>query len=246
MKFEASPSNRRNIPDELNLKKKNITYGRIEVLKYPISRILENLSEQIKSGKFNVIIGDDASGRIPTLIIRKTLELIYRKINKKVPKTLFLAGAGQPGFATPEGYEKKRKLVDEYIGAQKFNNSDHVLIVTDTINTGNSLMPLTEALEAKSVSYDIATIATAGSVSQSALIRKLGVAPVVGVDVAPAIYGMHMYGGVVKDSEELHARRLHHDSKDMEIIALARKDVDLLADELADEFIAKEFPGPNK
>jgi len=56
--------------------------------------ILEQARESIDKGEYNILIGDDASGRVPTLIFRRVLQDVYKEKGYDAPKTLFFAPRG--------------------------------------------------------------------------------------------------------------------------------------------------------
>ena len=66
----------------------------IDRLEKPMRVILEKIIGNIERGGYNLIIGADASGRIPTLAFSKLINHVYQKFGYQLPKTIFLAGAG--------------------------------------------------------------------------------------------------------------------------------------------------------
>lgn len=69
----------------------NPEIGRLEI---PTTIILEKILGNIEKGEYNLIIGADASGRIPTLVFKKFIDYVYQKLGYPLAKTIFLAGAG--------------------------------------------------------------------------------------------------------------------------------------------------------
>ncbi|MBI5420722.1 MAG: hypothetical protein HZA35_00180 [Parcubacteria group bacterium] len=55
----------------------HIHYKEIVELEEPIQRLLDQLRPHLEKNEYRLIIGDDASGRIPTLIMRKVMDTIY-------------------------------------------------------------------------------------------------------------------------------------------------------------------------
>ena len=62
-------------------------------LEEPIKRILKDILPNIERGDYQLIVGDDASGRIPTLIIDRFIKKVYKKMGFDTPQTIFFAGS---------------------------------------------------------------------------------------------------------------------------------------------------------
>lgn len=65
---------------------------KIENLEYPIRDILEKMLPNIERGEYDLIIGIDASGRIPTIIMEKFIKHVYSKNRISLPDIRFMAG----------------------------------------------------------------------------------------------------------------------------------------------------------
>jgi len=59
--------------------------------------LINKLFFDIKNHKYNILIGDDVSGRIKTLIIGGLMKLIYLQDKTKPLDILFLAGSRMSG-----------------------------------------------------------------------------------------------------------------------------------------------------
>ena len=66
----------------------------IDRLEKPMEVILEKILPDIENGRYDLIIGIDASGRLPTLATNKFIKYIYQEKGYELPKTIFMAGAG--------------------------------------------------------------------------------------------------------------------------------------------------------
>jgi len=183
----------------------------IDSLERPIASILDDLSPAIERGEYSVIIGDDASGRIPTLIINDVLRSLYEDTNIPPPLVRFIAGSRH---AVDTARTTKERSVSDQVerilrDAQKSRADGAVLIVTDTISSGQSLLPLTMALRDIGVEADIASIGLdyANVEGQKdAMQQKLNVRNLVyGVEGTPPIYANNHLGGVTKNAEDLFA-----------------------------------------
>src|SRR3989338_11083514 len=128
-----------------------IKHSEIEELREPMMHMLEQMRERIDRGEYNLIIGDDASGRIPTWVFYNFLKKVYVRNNLPPPSVRYFAGSRN---AMGKVAEKKTEEIANHIArfVEKEKQKDNkgrqqkALIVTDTIATGNSLVPIAEAL----------------------------------------------------------------------------------------------------
>ena len=81
---------------------KNSEIGRLEK---PAKVILEKILGNIERGEYDLIIGADASGRVPTLVFKKFIDYVYKKLGYQTAKTIFLAGAGMGLKTASEKYK---------------------------------------------------------------------------------------------------------------------------------------------
>lgn len=124
--------------------KKEIRHTRIAQLEKPMTKILEQMAGNIERGEYDLIIGIDASGRIPTLIIKKFSDNIYSKKGYSSPVIRFIAGR-----VNKRNAEAK---------IQEWNPQKRVLIVEDTLITGSSIKFLCQVLRENHILFDIVTI----------------------------------------------------------------------------------------
>ena len=154
----------------------NIENKEIEYLEEPIFIILEKLRESIENGDYGTIIGDDASGRIPALIIGKFLNSYNAKHGLGKVETLFLAGSGSKPKREVAHFIKGDDI-KSYLETRDLEKD--VLIVTDTISSGNSLKPLTLALKRMGKKYDIASVGNQ-VMNENSIGEYLGTKPIYG------------------------------------------------------------------
>ncbi len=184
-------------------------YSEIEELKEPLLRILELISEDVEKGAYSLIIGDDTSGRIPTLALGRVIKNIYELENHTQPEIRFLAGS-----RTLDGERKdeKKEKIEEYLSSvkrgieqKKEKSFSKVLVVTDTIATGHSLDPLVEVLNAMKIDYDVVTVgaflARYNQIQEIA--DRWGRGFVLGSEDVPTIYLNKRLSGVRKYEEDL-------------------------------------------
>ncbi len=145
----------------LNLKQEEINQinARLDTIKNieithlfkPISKILEKgIEQKIENHEYDLLIGEDASGRIPALVFDQIFKKVYGEEN---PKLLFMAGARYK-----YGNSKISREFTEYV---KMNASGKkkALIVTDFVETGGSISAICNALKNNDIEYDIASCA---------------------------------------------------------------------------------------
>lgn len=209
-------------------------HSEIAELERPIQVVLKEMLKNIERGDYDLIIGIDSSGRVPTLIIKQFLDYVYSKKSFNLPDARFIAGNVSKETA-------KKKI-------QEWNPRKKVLIVEDTIATGDSIKFLCQALRENNVSFDVATVGTTGVYSDTSEIKeelkeKLGIKNIYfGVVGSPNIYGRQDLSGVVKEgrgepfAEPYKKVEEHSDSSNdiQESINEARADADIVVNNLID------------
>jgi len=176
---------------------------------------VSEMKDKISRGDYKCLIGDDASGRLSTLLWRDFLNRINSENDGEPVDTYFLAGSR---FIDFEERQEKIKDLTEYLKSLNLeskleNKNDTVLITTDTIQTGQSLVPLTQALGNLGIKYEIMTNVLFEETPQYMLEANLGCKIHYGElrnnDIAPKTYGDMTISGVTKDSKDLFARRIN-------------------------------------
>jgi hypothetical protein len=220
----------------------------------PLKNLLTQLRERIEKVGYQLVIGDDASGRIPALIVHKTLESICEQKGLFKPEILFFAGSrGLKEKRMYQELEAKQAHIAELFRYSNPKILRRALIVTDAIQTGDSLLPLVNGLNANGIDYDIASI-TLGSEGKrnfkpdkavARLSKKLGGDLFYAkVSAFPAVFDRKDLSGVQKDPREVFSFPVTADSEDsieqekvrriQEKINSARKDSKILARKLLD------------
>lgn len=192
----------------------NITNG----MENPIKKILSQLKPHIDSGEYKVIIGEDASGRIPAFAMHKILSAIYQANGFSPPQTRFVAGSRDNTWLK-DIFQKKKSNLREYIEELRSflgvdDTEGRMLIVTEYIQTGRSLQLLVDLLNEAGIKYDIATFGIERGGVHEELEEKWGAQIVSGSNQNPLLNGLHRYGGVVKDNPNIHARKLRDGDKE--------------------------------
>jgi hypothetical protein len=203
--------------------------------------VVNQSREKILLHDYSFVIGDDASGRLPVLLFSRLLANIYEKDGVKKPETRFLAGSRD---LVGQEAEDKRKMIEDYLREQVLPEvaarKGKVLIVTDTIYSGKSLMPLVNALTSLQIPCEVVTLQfVPGYASKSTMEANLGARIYAGEDNDddPHIYGRSDLSGVHKEAGSLHAESNAHlpkeDGKyDTKVLAEARQRTAGIADKL--------------
>lgn len=211
-------------------------------LEKPIQVLLEKIIGSIERGDYELIIGADASGRVPAIIFSKFINRVYQKKGYQSPKTIFLAGAGmslknkqEPDFVT-----YKKGMASKYI--EQFNHK-RVLIVEDTIVKGSSIHFLGEILKEKGIPFDVVSVSSYNTAEELEEARSyLGADGLyVGTERSSGIYGSRHLSGVIKEREQVFSRpyKEQFDTEKeklniQENINQTRKDANIVADNLVD------------
>lgn len=174
---------------------------RIFELKEPFRIILRELAEDINSGKIQTLIGDDASGRIPTLILRNCIAEIYSENNMPAPRTFFINGPGGGSELNDEQREKRVGDIAQHF-KQKMPNLDpdkKILLITEAISSGGSISLTLDACKQLGVPVEIVSVGIEGDNGKGYLEKMLGVKVYSGMGGTPLIYDSPAFAGVYKE-----------------------------------------------
>jgi hypothetical protein len=117
-----------------------------------LARLVLELKERGLS--YDTIISDDASGRLPSLLLRKIINYANERLGKAPVKTIFITGVRK----VPDSYRtlvinEKAKFI-----AKEALSFGRALLVTEYIGTGRSIRVLIDLLEKEDVIFDIAAV----------------------------------------------------------------------------------------
>ncbi len=135
--------------------------------------LIEKLYSEIKEHKYDIVIGDDTSGRIPALAVGGLMKLIYKKDKVKEPNLLFLAGHKE--FDEYEGYdeyvmnkqlvlqkkkwiEKLKKYIDELRENNILKEDSHILLVTDYMARGVTVGNFASFFKKNNIKISVASL----------------------------------------------------------------------------------------
>jgi hypothetical protein len=111
-------------------------------LHYPFNRncVVEAFEHLVKElgpviHKYNTIVGDDVSGRLPTLVIAELTRKKRIQLGLLPPQVFFLnAGSNIKNSTSINGLPKVRDLIEKYADENR-----KILIVTEYVCTGDSI-----------------------------------------------------------------------------------------------------------
>lgn len=140
----------------------------LESAKGAFVNLCAEMKAEIESGKYDILVGDDAGGRIPTLLLWEVMKLVAPE--HKV-KTLFVAAGRSPDdkensyISAPNGLNTGRSREDDNWDSQRaylkrgISDSKHISLVTQIMVDGRTMLLLTKALKEVGVSnIDIAAL----------------------------------------------------------------------------------------
>jgi len=153
---EQIPTNKPNLEKS---DEREVVFKEVAELELPIKIIIEKIRPRIENGEYGLIIGDDASGRIPTLILGNFIQKISEERGMEKPNIIFIPGKLRSRIF---GRDNDRKEFEEYVGKFGATKEKRVLLVTDTILSGGSLEILVKLLKRSGYICDIATIGIEG------------------------------------------------------------------------------------
>lgn len=112
------------------------------------------------AGEYSLLVGDDISGRIPTLILRKVINSVYRGISLLSIRTIFVKASGYSGGRVSTKIDERNKnTIEGALAAQKHTKA---LIMTDTISSGSHVQEIGYSLAQRGLGFDIVTVSFRG------------------------------------------------------------------------------------
>lgn len=126
--------------------------------------LIKNLYSEIKEHKYDVIIGEDTSGRIPALVIGGLMKLVYREDNVKEPNLLFLAGyKNEPkteilGFQSRKWFNKLKRYINELKKINIIKDDSNVLLVTEYMASGDTVESIASFFLQNDINISVASL----------------------------------------------------------------------------------------
>ncbi len=127
-------------------------YNHVEIaeIEPAVISLVEKLKEKLENKTFDLLISDDIGGRIPTLILRK----LIKKLDPENPiRTYFVSAGGTIQGTDKINQEKFEKYLEEVT-----KDSKNLLIVTQFVDLGRTIVKFAKKLNELGKEYDMATV----------------------------------------------------------------------------------------
>lgn len=222
---------------------KNIADELVSEVEYPFNdqRVIEVMGNLVASLEdrlplYETLLSDDASGRLITLFLRRIINKMRKEENEKNAKISFLAS----GRYYDDAVDRE---VKKFVAKNK-KNFGKTLLVTELIDSGNSIDKLVKILEEEGVDFDIAALSVIlPQTSYKERIKKrLFVGEWGGSSAGSIIYYTPEATGVIKNKSrdgDVTAHPIKYESKNLDAdvpksVRRAREDVKKIADRVYD------------
>ncbi|MGC8461961.1 MAG: hypothetical protein ACP5OR_09035 [Candidatus Dormibacteria bacterium] len=130
----------------------------IQHIRPGIDRLLRKLRPEIELDSYAGIIGDDTSGRIPTLMIRAAINAHRSEHGKGKLPVVFIQGASDD-----EQWDKLRVAFAKRLHLlQPLDREKKLLVVTEGVTTGAAIARLGRLLSSQGFKFDVAVLDGAG------------------------------------------------------------------------------------
>jgi len=187
-----------------------------------LARLVLELKDKLTD--YDVIVSDDASGRLPSLFFRKIINRQKKKNGQKGIKIFFAAG----------GKHKSEEIMDG-LGEFFVKNREQlgrVLLVTEHIDSGRSVSRLIDILQEAGVNFDLAAVSLSDDADsyndQQQLYQHLRYG---GVNNGGLYFYNHHGRGITKVYDKIHPVKTSYTPQKK--INDSRNNIDYLADQLA-------------
>lgn len=228
----------------------DLLWEEMHEMREPLKNLARQLRERINEGKFDLIIGDDASGRLPALVLGEFITKVYDKHGRPHPKRMFFAGAGskQVSPLTDEQMVVKEDQLVDFLAEHEPGKS--ALVVTELIKSAKGLKPLINALERNNIDCEMASLLvdvkdvrtekkSDGDVKKTSKSVPVHFGRIIRDGSLPSIYRAEI-SGVYKNPKDLFAKpikNIYNSPEGIQILVNeTRRDVEILAQELFEWF----------
>lgn len=200
-----------------------------------LARLVIKLERDLPS--YDTILSDDTGGRLPSLFLRKIIDRVRSKNKLELVKTYFLA-TGRHGLI------KKDEAVKNFLASKK-KEIGKALVVTEYIESGDSIVKIMKLLEELGINFDVACVSA--KYGEEGYIYKLEQAGIFkriryGKTTTISKTGMEFYDrkwidGVKKAIGSLSPHPEVASLYDRDELIQARKDINFLVDEFINKLL---------
>lgn len=193
----------------------------ISNLSEPVVRMISGqLSEKLKKGEYQLIIGEDASGRIPALIFFQIAKRYAQDFEQETPKLIFLAGSRKHADKKEKQARTEKELKSKFSKmGKKVEDINRAIIVTEHVYSGHSPRAIIWALQNLEIGVDLATLSRDGAKPVSETIETLGVDNLYFGEQATsnwrAIFGNERLSGVYKQPENIYSQKSSQTNREL-------------------------------
>ncbi|MDO8618313.1 MAG: hypothetical protein Q7R49_00025 [Candidatus Daviesbacteria bacterium] len=125
----------------------------IPTIEQPLRILVGQLKNNFENGTYALLIGDDTSGRVPTLIMKNVSDVVTQKRGLPTLPTVFVQ-AGR--YLNDEQVQKQ--IEDLRVRYGSTTQDKKALLITDYIRSGKTLKRLTELFSDNNMGFDVATL----------------------------------------------------------------------------------------
>ncbi len=225
-----------NLPNNKNPNTTEYHTSVIKKIEKAMTDMVLSLRERIDSGEYSLIISDETSARIPTLILRKIINERNKENNKdKTDKE----NETKTSFLTFRSNHSEDLLTEELFRDNKNEKPKRVLVVTEFVQSGKGLSTIAKKLKEYNIDFDFAImrIALGEDYVKKNNEEIKDVDFFVGEDypLPPAVWQTEYLTGVTKKNNEVHSKLLEKTPYSQEYINLARKDINIMAEKILEK-----------
>ena len=125
----------------------------VPILEKPMLKICTELKPKLEEGEYGIVVGDDTSARLPTLVVRGFAGFVSEKKGIRKPSTVFLQAGNK---VTDE--DLASQFEDRIVSQSKGIEGKKALIITEYIFRGNVLKRLTGMFKAHALPFDVVAL----------------------------------------------------------------------------------------
>jgi hypothetical protein len=128
---------------------------RLEAARPQLEQLVAAMAPDIRAGRWDALLGDDVSGRLPTLILRRIITRAYAAQGRPAPATYFVAMGQDVSYIYDDESSQRIMDVRDYLISGP--RPKRVLFITDNIALGGSIQTVQEILDDMGVRSDVAS-----------------------------------------------------------------------------------------
>ena len=199
--------------------------------------LIDRLKEPLREGRWESVLGDDVSGRLPALVIGDLMARVARERGRDAPSRFFIPGRRQ-----------ERSLLsqeEEYLRSIKERLGQRTLLVTEYIASGGTMKALASLLNREGIPFDIAAVSSEKTAEEMKREERFQDAQFyIGTTEKPLLgfvfWARGAVTGIEKRAHEQEPLATRNFWADPELVVAARKKAQEMADELYEKYFAEK------